>query len=178
MKPRAKLKTVMVGLLKQGTSPERIALSVALGGVVGIIPLPGISTVVCVLLAIVLRLNHAVIQAANYAVYPFQILFLGGYILLGNQWFGGSASLASFDSLAVLMREDVWAGLLAMKRAGLHAVAVWVVTSPLPAVVLYYLSRAAAVRLQKALHSGKEAAVNPAIPPPAAEAPPVKTSTP
>jgi len=177
MRPFAKLRTVMIGLLKQGSSPHRIALGVTLGGIVGIVPLPGLSTVVCVLLAMALRLNHAIIQAANYAVYPLQILLLGGYIVLGNQWFGGSASPASFDSLAALMQEDVWAGLLAVKEVGLGAVAAWVVTSPLPAVLLYFLSRSAAVKLKRRMQGGDDAVVESETSRDETGSPPMKTPT-
>jgi uncharacterized protein (DUF2062 family) len=154
------LKNFIKDLLKQGMSPDKIALSVALGGVLGIFPIPGISTAMCALLAMTLRLNHAMIQTVNYAVYPLQLLLLGVYIAIGNQWFGGSASVASFNSLADLIRHDLGGGLLALKQLGLYAVVVWLVTSPLLAVAVYIPSRLVAVKIQGALKSAKATALD------------------
>lgn len=148
----------MKDMLQQGMSPDKIAMSVALGGLLGIFPIPGISTAMCALFAMTLRLNHAMIQAVNYAVYPLQLLLVGGYIAIGNQWFGGSETVASFNSLAALMRHDLWGGLQALKQLGLYAVAVWLVTSPVLAVAVYFISRLVAVKIQSALRYSKETA--------------------
>lgn len=154
-----KLKRSIKDMLLQGTSPGKIAMSVALGGVLGIFPIPGLSTAMCALTAMILRLNHAVIQAVNYAVYPLQLLLLGGYVALGNQWLGGSGSIESFNSLAALMRNDFWSGLLALKQLGFHAVVVWLVTSPLLAVAVYFPTRLVAVKLKGTLNRNKAEAL-------------------
>jgi len=171
------LKNFMRDLLKQGMSPDKIALSVALGGVLGIFPIPGLSTALCALLAMTLRLNHAMIQAVNYAVYPLQLLLVGVYIAIGNQWFGGSGSVASFNSLAGLMRHDLWSGLLALKQLGLYAVVVWLVTSPLLAIAVYFLSRLVAVKIQGALNHAKETVLDLGTFEKTPNPPPVKNSS-
>ena len=52
--------------LSQGTSPRRLALTLALGFAIGCIPVVGIPTVLCATVALALRLNLPAIQAANY----------------------------------------------------------------------------------------------------------------
>lgn len=136
-----KLKNVINSTLRQGVSPEKIAMSVTIGGVLGIFPIPGLATAMCAFFAVLLRLNHIVIQTVNYLSYPIQLLLLGGYIALGNKWFGGNSSIESFLSMAVLVRNDFWGGLLALKQFGLYAVAAWTVTSPLIAGTIYLLSK-------------------------------------
>lgn len=148
-----KLKTIINDALRQGTSPDKIAASVTLGVVLGVLPIPGLATVMCALVAMVLRLNHAIIQAVNYIAYPLQVFLLGGFIALGNAWFGGSHSTESFSSLAVLMRNDFWSGVMALKQIGLHAVAVWLLTSPLLGLVVYFLSKYAIHRIKAVLDS-------------------------
>jgi uncharacterized protein (DUF2062 family) len=76
--------------LRQGVSPQRLALTLALGFAVGCIPVVGIPTLVCAALAIVLRLNLPAIQAANYVVMPLQILLIVPLVRLGG-WLTASS---------------------------------------------------------------------------------------
>ncbi len=59
-----------IQMLRQGVSPEKIALTVALGIMLGVIPVLGSTTALCTLAAIVLRLNLPAIQLVNGVVYP------------------------------------------------------------------------------------------------------------
>jgi hypothetical protein len=77
----------------------------------------------------------------NYAVYPLQLLLLGGYFALGNQWFGGNGTAESLGAMYELLRNDPWAGILSLKQLGGYAVVAWLVTSPLVAVGIYFFSR-------------------------------------
>ena len=67
-----------------GLSPRRLALTLALGLAVGCIPVVGIPTLLCALLALALGLNQPAIQAANYAVMPLQLLLILPLIRLGG----------------------------------------------------------------------------------------------
>lgn len=70
--------------LRQGISPRRLALTLALGFAIGCIPLVGIPTAVCALVAVLLRLNLPAIQAANYAVMPLQVMLIVPFVRLGG----------------------------------------------------------------------------------------------
>lgn len=71
--------------LLQGISPERLAVTLALGFVLGCIPVLGIPTALCALLAIALRLNLPAIQAANYAAMPFQVALIVPFARMGSK---------------------------------------------------------------------------------------------
>jgi hypothetical protein len=71
-------------LLRMGASPRKLAWSIAVGLLIGINPVLGSTTVVCLAAAFVLRLNVAASQLANHAVYPFELLFLIPFIRLGD----------------------------------------------------------------------------------------------
>jgi uncharacterized protein (DUF2062 family) len=86
--------------LRQGISPRRLALTLALGFAVGCIPVVGIPTVLCAALAFSLRLNLPVIQAANYAALPFQLALIVPFIRLGG-WLSRSG-LSRFAPLRPL----------------------------------------------------------------------------
>lgn len=56
-----------------GLSPEDVALIVAVGLVLGVFPVYGCPTLLCVIAAFVFRLNLAVIQLVNQLSSPLQI---------------------------------------------------------------------------------------------------------
>src|SRR5579862_8497564 len=75
---------LVVGQLTQGVTPDKIALSVALGLTLGIIPILGVTTVLCAAAAIWLRLNQPVIQLVNWLVYPLQLALVLVFIRIGE----------------------------------------------------------------------------------------------
>jgi uncharacterized protein (DUF2062 family) len=87
--------------LRQGITPRRLALTLALGFAIGCIPVIGIPTVVCAALALVLRLNLPAIQAANYAAMPFQVVLIAPFVRLGG-WLVASGSRSSETAAALL----------------------------------------------------------------------------
>jgi uncharacterized protein (DUF2062 family) len=80
--------------LLQGISPQRLALTLALGFAIGCIPVVGIPTLVCAALALTLRLNLPAIQAANYAVMPLQMVLILPFVRLGGWLIASSHSQA------------------------------------------------------------------------------------
>src|SRR5579863_9482724 len=69
--------------LRQGISPRRLALTLALGFVVGCIPVVGLPTALCAVIALAFRLNQPAIQAANYLAMPFQAALIVPLVRLG-----------------------------------------------------------------------------------------------
>ena len=78
----------IVAQLKQGITPEKIALTLALGAVLGIFPILGSTTLLCALAGMWLRLNQPVIQLVNYFVYPAQVALLLPFYRAGESLFG------------------------------------------------------------------------------------------
>jgi uncharacterized protein (DUF2062 family) len=77
--------------LRQGISPRRLALTLALGFAIGCIPVLGIPTVLCAALAMSLRLNMPAIQAANYLAMPLQLFLIVPFVRMGG-WLLASGS--------------------------------------------------------------------------------------
>src|ERR1700739_603315 len=77
--------------LRQGISPQRLALTLALGFAIGCIPVIGIPTAVCMVVALSLRLNIPAIQAANYAAMPLQVALIFPFVRLGGWLFSSSS---------------------------------------------------------------------------------------
>lgn len=77
----------MAGWLRMGVSPQRLALTLALGFAIGCLPVVGITTALCALVALALRLNLPAIQAANYAAMPVQLILIVPLMRLGSWMF-------------------------------------------------------------------------------------------
>jgi len=77
------LKQRLIAFLKQGLTPQELALCVALGCVISVIPMLGTTTLLCALVAGVMRLNQAAIQSVNWVMYPLQFILLIPWYKLG-----------------------------------------------------------------------------------------------
>ena len=77
----------VVGLLRAGADPDKLAWSLALGIVVGLNPLLGSTTLVALALAATFRLNVVASQVGNHAMYPLELLMFPVFIKLGSLMF-------------------------------------------------------------------------------------------
>jgi uncharacterized protein (DUF2062 family) len=136
----------IVAQLKQGITPEKIALTLALGGVLGIFPILGSSTALCAIAAIWLRLNQPIIQLVNYFVYPLQILLLLPFYRAGETLFGQPhVPIFSVVELVDRFRASPWQFLLDYGMVGLYGITVWCLLAP-PAIALAYVLLRAPLR--------------------------------
>jgi uncharacterized protein (DUF2062 family) len=71
-------------LLKQGLSPIKLALVIALGMTLSVFPVLGITTLLCTLVALLFHLNFPAIQFANYAAFPLQVILFFPFLKLGE----------------------------------------------------------------------------------------------
>lgn len=118
--------------LRQGISPQRLALTLALGFAIGCFPVVGVPTAVCALVALGLKLNLPAIQAANYVAMPLQVVLMAPFVRLGG-WmfaFGPSQALTAGSNLHMLERFASMAG---------GALVAWMMFAG-PAVVLMTLT--------------------------------------
>ena len=74
----------LLGLLKQGVAPDKLALCVAIGIVVGNIPYFGTSTILCTVIALLFRLNLPAMQLVQAAMAPTQLLLIIPFVRLGE----------------------------------------------------------------------------------------------
>jgi steroid 5-alpha reductase family enzyme/uncharacterized protein (DUF2062 family) len=98
----------ILDLLRQGVTPKKIALSLALGVALGVFPLLGSTTALCAVAALVLRLNLPAIQVINYFVYPLQIALLIPFFRLGERLFRAPHLPLSVPQIYAMMHANVW----------------------------------------------------------------------
>lgn len=130
------------GWLLQGISPRRLALTLALGFTIGCIPVIGVPTALCLVVAFGLRLNIPAIQAANYAAMPLQVVLIFPFLRMGGWMF---ASPNHLPLNAALIHQTPMKVVWASGSLAGEALAAWLVTA-VPFVLLLTLLLTALLR--------------------------------
>ena len=126
--------------LAQGISPEKIALTIALGIVLGTFPILGSTMFLCALAAIVFRLNQPIIQLVNYFVYPVQIALLIPFYRAGETLFGNPHIPLSIPLLFHRLSADVWQFLKDFSMIAVQGIVVWLIIAPFAAALIFYMT--------------------------------------
>ena len=134
-----KIAEPILGLLKQGITPEKIALSIAVGVALGVFPVLGSTTALCAAAAVLLRLNLPAIQIVNWLVYPLQIVLLLPFIRLGEAMYQAPPLPLNTTQLLALVRAGAWAATKQLWRSGIHAITAWTLVAPLGAGLIYMI---------------------------------------
>jgi uncharacterized protein (DUF2062 family) len=124
-------------LLRQGVTPRKLALSLAFGIVIGLVPILGISTTLCALVALVLRLNMPAIQLVNYLLTPLQILLIIPQLRFGEWLVRAPRFPITLASGLALLAHDVIDAVTVLATAIVHATIGWLVLAPLAAFLLF-----------------------------------------
>jgi len=115
-----------------------LALSVALGFVLGIIPVLGITTIMCALVAIIFRINMPAIQLINYFVYPLQLILFIPFLKFGAFIFPSEELIFSLFFIKGLLQQDFWLAVQLFWKANLGAIIIWFAISPFIIAIIYY----------------------------------------
>jgi hypothetical protein len=150
---RRRIVIPILDLLRQGITPEKIALSIALGITLGVTPVLGSTSVLCFLAAVLFRLNVPAIQLVNYFVYPLQLVLLIPFIHVGEWIFAVRPASVSVAQIVHLIRADVWSAIATLWTATMHALVAWLAIGPVAALVIYLLLVPALRRLSAALRT-------------------------
>ena len=126
-----------IQLLRQGVTPEKIALTIALGIILGVTPVLGSTMLLCTLAAVVLRLNLPAIQLVNGVVYPLQFLLLIPFYRLGAWMFRADASTISLSGVTALIREGVGHAIRTLWVVTMHALVAWLALGIAALAILY-----------------------------------------
>lgn len=95
----------ILALLRMGASPEKLAWSIAAGLLIGINPILGSTTVFCLAVAFIFRLNVAASQLGNHIVYPFELILVVPFIRIASRIFQTAPMPLSPNELLRAARE-------------------------------------------------------------------------
>ena len=143
----------VVSQLTQGVSPEKIALTLALGSALALFPILGTTTTLCLLAGVLLGLNQPIIQAVNAACVVIYFPLIPAFVRLGDALSGSARSVLDVPLMVSTLSHGPRAFLLQFGTTAFHAVLGWAVVAPawIPAVYLAALRplRAAAGRIRR-----------------------------
>jgi uncharacterized protein (DUF2062 family) len=115
----------VMGLLRRGADPDKLAWSLAMGMVVGVNPLLGSTTVVALGLASLFRLNFVASQVGNHAVYPVEILMFPVFIKMGSVIFRTPKLPLAGHALWDAVKRHPWHTTQLLWTWEWHALVVW-----------------------------------------------------
>jgi hypothetical protein len=127
----------LIKQLRQGTTPKQLALTLALGGALGIFPILGSTTVLCLAVGAWLRLNQPILQILNYLLYPVHLALIPVFIRLGERLFSAPPITFSIYELLGFFKQDPLGFVQRFGMAGVHAVAAWTLVAPLILWIAY-----------------------------------------
>lgn len=130
-----KVKDTLKSQLTQGASPEKLAQSLSVGFLIGCFPLLGFTTALAAVIGMIFRLNHIVVQTANYLMYPVQIILIPIYIKVISILVDVGNVPIRPDLIIEAFRQDWIAFIKAYALVGLYSVILWFVISS----VLFFL---------------------------------------
>ena len=128
----------LVKLLRQGVTPEKLALSLALSATLAVIPALGWSMGLCGLAGLAFGLNLPAMQAVNYFLYPAQVALLLPFFRLGERLFRAPHLPFSVSQIVSMAHANFWGAIKLLWNTTWHAVVVWALLAPF-AVGLIYL---------------------------------------
>ena len=132
-----KILAPLLHLLRQGVAPDRLALCVAIGIVVGNIPVLGVSSLLCAALALAFRLNLPAIQIVQAAMAPTQILLIIPFVRLGEWLLRAPRQPLSIEAGLALIARGAGHAVVALWDAIVHAGFAWMLIAPFATFFLY-----------------------------------------
>jgi uncharacterized protein (DUF2062 family) len=139
-------------LLRQGITPEKVALSIALGAVLGVFPMLGSTTLLCAGAAILLRLNLPAIQLVNFLIYPLQLILFLPLLKAGSRIAKAGPVTISLKQIFGMIESDLWGLIKMLWSATLGAIAIWLVLAPIAALIIYFTLAPILRRAHRVIH--------------------------
>ena len=136
---RGRVVGLVVAQLTQGVTPEKIALTIALGLTLGIFPIFGATSTLCAIAGVALKLNQPVIQLVNWLVSPLQLLLILVFVRIG-EWLVRAPRISfSIPELFRKFHESPANFFREFGLTGLHGIIAWIIIAPLLAALIYFL---------------------------------------
>jgi uncharacterized protein (DUF2062 family) len=156
---RQRVLDLVLAQLRQGTSAEKIALTLAIGLILGMFPIFGSTTALCVLAGLWLQLNQPIMQLANWLAAPLQLPGIYLFVRVGERI---TRSPPVQFSIADLVQQFRAAPLLFLQQfgmTGVRGILGWLLIAPAVAAAVYVtllppLRRLARLRGEAAARDG------------------------
>lgn len=134
-----RIRDPILAQLTQGITPQKIALTFAVGSACALFPILGTTTILCIAAAIALKLNQPLIHLLNQLLWPAHIPVMYGCIRLGETLF--SAPRVSFDVVRMtgLFWEHPTQFFHQFGATAFHAIVAWTLLAPFFIAAIYFI---------------------------------------
>ncbi|MEO5713904.1 MAG: DUF2062 domain-containing protein [Luteolibacter sp.] len=126
----------VIGQLTCGISPERLAWTIAAGMVLGVFPVMGTTTLICLFAGWAFRLNQPVLHVFRAVVYPLHLVLILVFIHLGEHLFNQPLLSFSIPELMGKFKESPLQFCRDFGIAAFHGVVAWMVVAPFAALLI------------------------------------------
>jgi uncharacterized protein (DUF2062 family) len=138
---RRTVRDPLLAQLRQGATPEAVSAAVVVAFALAIVPVIGVTTLLCLLAGRLFRLNHIVMQVVNHVSYPLQLILLVPFVRLGETLTGADPIALSPTALIDEFNRSFGGFVAQFWKAYLHGLLGWALTVPLLCWLLHLLFR-------------------------------------
>ncbi len=126
--------------LTQGTSPERVAFTLAVGTACSMFPFLGFTALLNLGVGLCLRLNQPILQTLNQLLGPVHLVMIVVYVRIGERLYlaDGDSAFSLSEMLRIFREETFVAFLQRFGLTGLHAFTAWAISVPLIIACIYF----------------------------------------
>ena len=134
----------IVNQMTQGVTPEKLALTLSVGSALALFPILGTTTILCLVVGIVLRLNQPIIQVVNLLCYPIHLPLIIVMFRFGESLFDTPHTKFSLNYLREMYDLFSDDRNLFFQRFGgtvVHGVVAWALLAPAWILAVYFIAR-------------------------------------
>lgn len=103
-------------------------------------PILGTTTLICLLVGVLMKLNQPIIQAVNYACTPIHLPFIYYAFRWGDRLFGNAHQGLKFGAMMKMLRDHPIDFVTTYSVTAMHAIVVWAVLVPFWLAAIYYIT--------------------------------------
>ena len=125
-------------LFLQGITPDRVALTFAVGTACSLLPFLGFTSLLNLGVGLWFRMNQPILQTLNQLLGPVQLVLIIAYVRIGETIWRAAPMPLSVPIIVRTFRADPWAFLQRFGWTGVHAATAWVLSVPFIIAMIYY----------------------------------------
>jgi uncharacterized protein (DUF2062 family) len=120
----------LLDLLRLGLTPQKLALSLALGVGISCFPIFGTTTILCAIVALAFRLSLPAIQVGNYLALPLQLALFIPFMRLGERILRAPKMPLSPEQLLAMAKTQPDRTMHLLLSGQWHSILGWLVIAP------------------------------------------------
>ncbi len=122
--------------LTRGMSVKKVAWTISLGFVLGVFPVMGTTSLVCLVAGWIFHLNQGLLHVFKAVVYPLHLALILVFIRMGERLWGAPLIPFSIPELLVKFKADPILFAREFGMAAWHGVSAWLIVAPFAALLI------------------------------------------